>query len=61
MNNKFLLAEEEILSISNNIFPEVYEKLIDKESLNQYIILVLLVCFKKQAINNIVSTTIILL
>mmetsp|Transcript_17678 Transcript_17678/g.18325 ORF Transcript_17678/g.18325 Transcript_17678/m.18325 type:complete len:463 (+) Transcript_17678:3-1391(+) len=57
VNGKFLLAEEEILGISNSIFPEVFEKIIDKDSLFFYIILIMLVCYKKQIIDNLQIST----
>jgi len=55
INGKFKLAEDEILSVGKNIFPEVFDKLIDKESIFKYFVLMLLVCYRKQALGNLVS------
>lgn len=55
IQGKIYQAEEEILNISLNIYPDVYNKLISKEYLNFYLILTMLICFKKHIINSIVS------
>lgn len=61
VQGKFHQAEEEILNISKNIYPEFFEKILDQETLAQYIVLVMLICYKKHVILSIVSILNVLL
>lgn len=56
MQGKFLLAEEELVTMSQSIYPDFYEKLLSVEDLTFYIILVLVVCFKNHVLKTIVSS-----
>ena len=58
VQGKFHQAEEEILNISKNIYPEFFEKILNQETLAHYIVLVMLICYKKHVIFSIVSINI---
>lgn len=46
----------DIQGLGSNIFPEIYEKLLDKEDLSFYCLLGMLTNFKYQTYSNIVSS-----
>lgn len=57
IQGKFFHAEEEIINMSQNIYPEFHEKLLSHESLSFYIVVVLLICFKRHVIHSVQTTT----